>query len=160
MTGVSSSSAVLEPSLGITHKVRMAPNLKPAPNTMRNRACRLLRCSTQSLAVAGPQLSFNPTASAISTERIDSCCRQSVFGRRSDPRRQLRSEWPECHCTVMVTVLLVIPLRLAVTLTVVPDMALVLTVALPLPWLRVSTVVFETVQVTCVVMSCCVLLPE
>jgi hypothetical protein len=60
----------------------------------------------------------------------------------------------------MVTVLLVIPLRLAVTLTVVPDMALVLTVALPLPWLRVSTVVFETVQVTCVVMSCCVLLPE
>ena len=67
-------------------------------------------------------------------------------------------EW--LHCTVIVTALLVIPFKVAVTVAVCPEAALELTVPLPLPWFMVSTAVFETVQLTWVVMSCCWLLPE
>ena len=59
-----------------------------------------------------------------------------------------------------MTALLVIPFNVAVTVAVCPVAALELTVPLPLPWFSVSTAVFETVQLTDVVMSCCVLLPE
>lgn len=55
---------------------------------------------------------------------------------------------------MIVTALLVIPLRLAVTVACEPDVALELTVPLPLPCVIVSTDVFDTVHDTCVVMSC------
>ena len=60
----------------------------------------------------------------------------------------------------MVTALLVIPFRFAVTVACEPDVALELTVPLPLPCVMVSTAVFDTVHDTCVVMSCVWLLPE
>jgi hypothetical protein len=63
------------------------------------------------------------------------------------------------HCTVIVTILLVPPQRLAVTLVVEPEVALVLTVPDPAV-MEGMTEVFEILQVTLSVTSCCVPLPE
>jgi hypothetical protein len=62
------------------------------------------------------------------------------------------------HCTVMVKALLLIPLRLAVTLVVEPEVAVESTA--PLPFVMVAmTAVLLLVQVTRLVMSCCWELP-
>ena len=62
------------------------------------------------------------------------------------------------HCTVMVKGLLLIPLRLAVTLVVEPEVAVESTAPLP-PEMVVMTAVLLLVQVTRLVMSCCWALP-
>jgi hypothetical protein len=62
------------------------------------------------------------------------------------------------HCTVMVKALLLIPLRLAVTLVVEPEVAVESTA--PLTFVMVAmTAVLLLVQVTRLVMSCCWELP-
>ena len=62
------------------------------------------------------------------------------------------------HCTVMVKALLVMPLRLAVTLVVAPEVAVESTAPLP-PVMVAITAVLVLVQVTRLVMSCCCALP-
>ena len=62
------------------------------------------------------------------------------------------------HCTVKATVLLSTPPKVAVTLIAVPVAALAETVPVPLPLVRVRSVVSEFIQVTDVVMSVWVLL--
>jgi len=63
------------------------------------------------------------------------------------------------YWTVKVTVLLFTPAKLAVTLMLVPVVALAESVPVPLPFVRVRAVVLELTQVTEEVISCCVLLP-
>jgi len=60
---------------------------------------------------------------------------------------------------VSVTVLLSTPAKLAVTLIWLPGVAVALIVPVPLPFVRVSSVVSELIHVTDEVMSCGVLLP-
>lgn len=69
-------------------------------------------------------------------------------------------EAKRAHCVIVrVTVLLSTPLNRAVTLIVFPGVAEALIVPVPLPLLRVSSVVSELIQVTEVVTSCGVLTP-
>jgi len=63
------------------------------------------------------------------------------------------------HCTVSIHTLLCTLLKLAVMLIAVPGCALPDTVPRLLPLVRVKSVVSVLIQVTEVVMSCCVLLP-
>lgn len=62
------------------------------------------------------------------------------------------------HCTVMVKGLLLIPLRLAVTLVVAPEVAVESTAPLPFEMVAITAVLL-LVQVTRLVMSCCWELP-
>ena len=62
------------------------------------------------------------------------------------------------HCTVMVNTLLVMPFRVAVTLVVEPEVAVELTAPLPLAMVAITAVLL-LVQLTRLVMSCCVELP-
>ena len=62
------------------------------------------------------------------------------------------------HCTVMVKALLVMPLRVAVTPVVAPEVAVESTAPLPLAMVEITAVLL-LLQVTRVVMSCCCALP-
>ena len=62
------------------------------------------------------------------------------------------------HCTVMVNALLVMPLSVAVTSVVAPEVAVESTAPLPLAMVEITAVLL-LLQVTRVVMSCCCALP-
>jgi len=66
----------------------------------------------------------------------------------------------ERYCTVIVTRLLVMLFSVALTVICVPAVALELTVALPLPCVKVRSVVSETFHATEVVTSSAWLVPE
>jgi hypothetical protein len=70
----------------------------------------------------------------------------------------LGAAFQNCYCTVKVTVLLFTLSKVAVTLMTSPCPAADDIVPVPVPFVRVRSVVLEITQVTEVVMSCCVLL--